>query len=324
MRARTPAVVFHDFEPATASFREAVLRGLGKRQKAIPSQFFYDAEGSRLFEQICELPEYYPTRTELALLQAHGADLAARMSGDYGIVEFGCGSSAKVRTLLDALPAPTTYLAIDISRTALVKLTDELAPAYPEIVIHAICADYTRLDRLPAEAVAEDVPLVGFYPGSNIGNFTPVEATRFLRWVARILGPGGSLLAGVDLFKDRTVLEAAYNDSAGITAAFNLNLLARINRELDGEFELQRFRHKAFFNAAECRIEMHLESLCAQSVRVAGQRFSFAAGETIHTENSCKYTPMAFARLAAGAGFQVDETWIDADRLFSLHYLTQK
>ena len=321
MRAGAPGVVFHDFEPATESFRAAVLDGLAMPQKSIPSRFFYDAEGSRLFEQICTLPEYYPTRTELALLRAHREDLAARLGRNYAIVEFGCGSSAKVRMLLDATPAPKAYLAIDISRTALLRLVDELAPAYPDIAIQAICADYTRFDRLPEGRWAEDTRLVGFYPGSTIGNFTPDEAARFLGWVAGILGPGGALIVGIDLFKPKRLLEAAYNDTAGVTAAFNLNLLTRINRELDGDFDLQQFRHTAFFNADESRVEMHLESLCAQTVRVAGKTFSFAAGETIHTENSYKYTAPAFARLAARAGFTVDQTWIDKDGLFSLHYL---
>jgi len=323
VRAGAPGVVFHDFEPATDSFRTAVLDGLSAPRKSIPSRFFYDAEGSRLFEQICALPEYYPTRTELALLRSHREELTARMGRPYTIVEFGCGSSAKVRMLLDATPPPESYLAIDISKTALLRLVDELAPAYPDIAVQAICADYTRLDRLPEGGSTEDTRLVGFYPGSNIGNFTPDEAARFLGWVASILGPGGALIVGIDLVKPTPLLEAAYNDRAGVTAAFNLNLLTRINRELDGDFDLQQFRHRAFFNADESRVEMHLESLCAQTVRIAGQMFSFAAGETIHTENSYKYTAPAFARLAARAGFTVDQTWIDPERLFSLHYLSK-
>ena len=310
---------FHDLEPAVEEFRAAVLGGLSGPQKRIPAKFFYDAEGSRLFEEICGLAEYYPTRTEVGILRRSGGEIAAAIGPDATLVEFGSGSSVKIRSLLDALTSLAAYVPIDISRDHLVATARAVADDYERLAVVPVCADYSGPVVLPP-----DLPrgrLTGFFPGSSIGNFAPTQAAAFLKQVARLLGPGGGLLIGVDLQKDAAILNAAYNDGLGVTAAFNLNLLARINRELDGDFALDGFDHRACYNAARACIEMHLISNRHQTVTVAGRAFEFQQGETIHTEDSHKYTVESFHALAAAAGWQAESVWTDADRLFSVHYL---
>jgi dimethylhistidine N-methyltransferase len=298
--------------------RAEVLAGLALPQKRIAPKFFYDVEGSRLFDAICALPEYYPTRTEIGILRRHGAEMAGQLGRDALLVELGSGSSVKIRVLLEAL-RPAVYMPVDISRAHLLQSANALAAVFPDLQVHAVCADYSVPFALPVNDHAH--ARAAFFPGSSVGNFEPADAERFLRRVGELLGPGGRLLIGVDLLKDVQVLEAAYNDADGVTAAFNINLLARINRELDADFNLARFRHFAFFNADESRIEMHLISNLEQSVRVAGRTFEFREGESIHTECSYKYSVDGFQALARRAGFEPEQVWTDARPLFSVHCL---
>lgn len=320
MTPRAATVEVHDLAPEQEDFRAAVWAGLARQPRTLPCKFFYDAPGSVLFDRICELPEYYPTRTELAILQDCAPELAELAGPGRVLVEYGSGSSTKVRVLLGAL-GPAAYMAIDISREHLLAATAGLAQDWPRLRVVAVCADYAGPLRLPV--VPDGAARLGFFPGSTIGNFTPLEAARFLATVHRQLGPGGALLVGVDLKKDPPRLHAAYNDTAGVTAAFNLNLLARINRELDGDFDLDAFAHCALYNPVAGRVEMHLESRRAQQVHVAGRRYALAAGERIHTENSYKYTVPEFQQLATQTGFHPRRVWTDAEGLFSVHYLTR-
>ncbi len=311
----------HDLEPTVTEFRAAVLQGLGGTPKTLPSKFFYDAEGSRLFDRICELPEYYPTRTECALLEARASDIAALVGPHAGLIEFGSGSSVKIRLLLAALRHPAVYVPVDISRKHLLAAAASLAADFPDLQIAPVCADYTNRFALPRLPGSRPRRLAGFFPGSTIGNFTPSEAAGFLRRAGHLLGRGSLMIVGVDLPKDPAVLEAAYDDAAGVTAAFNLNLLARINRELDADFDLAAFAHEARWNARDSRVEMHLVSRVAQSARIGGNRVAFAAGESIHTENSYKYTLAGFADLACSAGYDPVAGWTDPANLFSIHVL---
>jgi dimethylhistidine N-methyltransferase len=310
-----------DLSPSTAEFREAVLVGLAQSQKSIPCKFFYDREGSHLFEAICATPEYYPTRTERMILASAAPEIAALVGPRRSIVEFGSGAGIKIRTLLDALADPVAYVPVDISRLHLVQAASALASDYPKVHIAPVCADYTKAFTLPH--IGPEIPSwLGFFPGSTIGNFSPPQAAGFLSQVRRLLAPGGLMLVGVDLKKAPSVLEAAYNDRAGITAAFNLNLLARINRELGGDFNLGAFRHLAVYDGNQGRIEMHLASTVSQTVRISGHAFHFRAAETIHTENSYKYDLDQFRRLGESAGWSTRSVWTDSERLFSLHLLS--
>jgi dimethylhistidine N-methyltransferase len=303
-------------------FLADVWDGLGASPKVLPAKYFYDAAGSALFEQITVLPEYYPTRTELGILDARGPEIAALLPEGAALVEFGSGSTAKLRRLLRHLPGLSAYLPVDVSGEFLREQAGLLRGDFPDLAVEPVVADFTRPFALP-EGV-ENRALAGFFPGSTIGNFEPGEAARLLDVFGRILGPGATLVLGVDLVKDRSVLEAAYDDAAGVTAAFNLNLLHRINRELDGEIDPDAFAHRAFFNEAASRIEMHLVSRRAQSVRVAGRGFAFAEGESIHTENSYKYTLDSLRALAARAGWASVEAWTDREELFSVHALRRQ
>lgn len=310
---------FHDLAPGEESFRDAVLAGLGRERKAIPCKFFYDARGSALFEEICRLPEYYPTRTEIAILEENSADIAAQMGPHCRLIEFGSGASHKVRILLQALDRPAAYVPVDISREHLRDAAIALAEDFPSVPVIAVCADYTRrfaLPPLPGIAGKR----VGFFPGSTIGNFEPDAAVAFLANYARVLGTGGEMLIGVDLKKDPEILDAAYDDRAGVTAAFNLNLLERVNRELGGDLDIDRFEHLAFYNAVEGRVEIYIRSLVNQQAEIAGNIFRFAKGELIHTEYSYKYSVEEFRSLAARAGFRPVDTWTDPAELFSVHY----
>jgi dimethylhistidine N-methyltransferase len=312
------SIRFFDYRPTPADVRAEVLEGLGRPVKRLSPKLFYDQRGSQLFDAITELPEYYPTRTEIGILRDHGSEMADRLGRDNVLIELGSGSSLKIQTLLAALQ-PSVYLPVDISKEHLLESANALAERFPALAIRAACADYSAPFKLPLEPDWRD--LAAFFPGSSIGNFDPDDARQLLGRVAGLLGPGGRLLIGVDLPKDPAILNAAYDDAQGVTAAFNLNLLTRINRELEGEFDLGAFAHRAFFNLAESRVEMHLVSRVEQRVRVAGEVFAFRVGETIHTENSYKYGIDAFHRLAEHAGFVAEQVWTDPDALFSVHCL---
>jgi len=302
-----------------SEFGRAMQTGLARTPRHISPKFFYDVAGSQLFDRICELPEYYPTRTELGILGACAGEIAAQIGPNAEIVEFGAGSLTKVRLLLDALDSPKRYLPIDISGEHLEAAAARLKADYPALAVQPIAADYTMPLVLPAP-MAGAGRRVGFFPGSTIGNFEPDEALAFLQLAARMLR-GGGLLIGVDLVKDPDRLHAAYNDAQGVTAAFNLNLLRRANAELSADFDLDGFSHAAFYNAPMRRIEMHLVSRRAQSVQMRGEQFSFEEGETIHTEYSHKFTVEGLQSLAVRAGFRVGAVWTDPERLFSVHWL---
>ena len=311
---------YHDLKPAAASFLDDVVEGLSAPRKALPPKYFYDAPGSRLFEAICELPEYYPTRTELAMLEASASDIASEIGPRAAVVEFGSGSGRKTALLLRALK-PSAYVAIDISGEQLREAAQGLAAAYPDVRVVAICADYTHTAHLAKLETIAAARRVVYFPGSTIGNFTVPEAAAFLANARSVAGRGGGMLVGVDLKKAPAMLHAAYNDAQGVTAAFNLNLLHRINRELGGDFDVEAFEHRAHYDEEIGRIEMHLVAKRAQRVTVAGRTFDFAAGETIHTENSYKYSVEQFQSLAREAGFEPVRVWVDPGRLFSIHYL---
>ena len=307
------------------SFARCIRDGLGRTPKDIACKFFYDATGSALFDAICALPEYYQTRTEVALLRRHAGEIAALIGADAEIVEFGAGALRKVRILLEALQAPRGYTPIDISGAYLRGVVRQLAADYPGLALTPVVGDFTLPLQLP---VLPGTPArrVGFFPGSTIGNFRPDAAMALLRRMRDMLG-GGGLLVGVDLIKDPALLHAAYNDEAGVTAAFNKNLLARANRELGADFNLDAFAHYAPYNPVAQRIEMYLVSLKRQSVRLSpalGGVVEFAAGEAVHTEDSHKYSIESFREIAAHAGFSPRAVWCDEARLFSIHWLESR
>jgi dimethylhistidine N-methyltransferase len=317
-----PAVstfALHDLEPAADDFLAEVLEGLSRPRKELSCKFFYDRRGSELFDEICRLDEYYLTRTELSILFRQAAEIGALLGRDCLLIEYGSGSSLKTRILLDHLDSPAGYVPIDISREHLLAAVRGLKLRHPRLHVMPVCADYTaqltlpKLKRSPASKVV-------FFPGSTIGNFEPAQARKFLSGVRELAGAGSGLLIGVDLKKDPTLLHAAYNDASGVTAEFNLNLLARINRELDGDFEVERFAHYAFYNPTLGRVEMHLVSLAKQTAQIGGRVFEFARGESIFTESSYKHTIDGFCALAAQAGYERVNCWTDAERLFAVVY----
>ena len=307
---------FHDLHSTCDEFMEDVLRGLEKKPASIPPKYFYDAKGSRLFDAITQLSEYYPTRTEMLILTENASDIARHIGTGSLLVEPGGGSCEKVHILLEGLK-PCAYVPMDISKDFLQLAAEELAIEYPWLEIHAVCTDFTRAMRVPPSA--PEGTHVAFFPGSSIGNFTPDAAVEFLRAIVQLIGVGGYLLIGVDLKKDKAILEAAYNDGQGITAEFNLNLLTRINRELGADFDESNWEHKALYNERDGRIEMHLLSKADQTVQLNEDRFEFKQGDSIHTENSYKYTADEFIQLAERAGFVSDKLWIDQNNLFSVH-----
>jgi len=311
---------FHDLHPDTGSFLDDVIAGLARPRKSIPPKYFYDQRGSELFEAICETPEYYVTRTELALMRDRAGEMAQRLGPRCLVIEHGCGSGRKTRLLLEALE-PAGYVAIDIAREQLMMTADWIAREFPGLPVSAVCADYSRPLELPGFERLRARRRIVYFPGSTIGNLTPVEAAGFLGNVRLLVGRGGGMLVGVDLRKTPARLNAAYNDSRGVTAAFNLNLLARINRELGADFDLAAYRHQAYYNEPQGRVEMHLLSLKDQRVSIGGHVVRLRAGETIHTENSCKYSVQEFQALARGAGLDPVACWTDAEQLFSVHYL---
>jgi dimethylhistidine N-methyltransferase len=304
-----------------STFAADVRAGLSATPKRVPAKYFYDGTGSLLFERITELPEYYPTRSEMSILRDRAADIAKLIPQGAALVEFGSGSSKKVRILLEAARNLAAYVPVDICGEMLEQEAIDLQPEFPQLKVLPVQADITQAFELPAEALAAPVR-VGFFPGSTIGNFEPHEACAFLRHAGRILGKGATLIVGADLIKPAEILNAAYSDSAGVTAKFNLNLLVRINRELGGTFKLDTFEHHAFYNRERQRVEMHLASLKRQKVKVAGETVEFRAGETIHTENSYKYSIESLGALARGAGWQPAGAWTDARDYFSIQAFT--
>jgi dimethylhistidine N-methyltransferase len=306
-------------EAATDDFAAAVVDGLARPQKCLPCRFFYDARGSELFEAITRLPEYYPTRAEAAILERHAVEMAEAVPSGGVLVELGSGSSRKTEILLEHLPQLGSYVCIDVSDSALVAAKARLVSRFPALDVRPIVADFNRPVTFPAELAER--PKTGFFPGSTIGNFTPTEAVQLLAALRVSLAPRGRLIVGVDLKKAARLLHMAYNDAQGVTAAFNLNLLARINRELAGTFDLAAFRHEAIYNPRESRIEMYLRSTRRQAAGVLGYRFIFGAGERIHTENSYKYTIGEFQALARSAGWEVGRVWTDQEALFSVQEL---
>ena len=304
-----------------SAFEADVLAGLSATPKRVAAKYFYDGTGSLLFERITELPEYYPTRCEMEILRDRGAEIAKLVPEGAALVEFGSGSSKKARILLEAAPRLAAYVPVDICGEMLEQEAADLQPDFPQLKVLPVRADITQPFHLPAEALAAPVR-IGFFPGSTIGNFEPHEACAFLRNAGRILGAGATLIIGADLIKPVEILNAAYNDAAGVTAKFNLNLLVRINRELRATFKLDTFEHHAFFNRERHRVEMHLASLKRQKVKVAGETIEFRAGETIHTENSYKYSIASLGALARGAGWQPAGAWTDARDYFSIQAFT--
>lgn len=301
-------------------FLRDVQDGLRQPRKTLPCKYFYDAEGSRLFDRICELDEYYPTRTELGIMRDHAPEMARRIGPRCVLIEPGSGSSLKTRLLLDELQRPVAYVPVDISEEHLRASADALDADYPDLRVIPVCADFTSPFELPP-ICGEPSRRVVYFPGSTIGNFHPAAAGALLTRLTRLVGAEGGVLIGIDLKKDMAVLERAYNDAEGVTAAFNLNLLARINRELDGDFDLEQFAHRAFYDREHGRIEMHLESLKRQTIRVAGESFRLNQGETIRTECSYKYDLAAFTDLARTAGLQPLQRWTDSRQYFAVLYL---
>ena len=313
----------YDFKPGRDSFLAEVLIGLRRPQKELPTKYLYDERGSQLFERICELKEYYITRTEASIMQAHVEEMVDLIGPRVLVIEHGCGNCEKVRFLMDHLRDPVAFIPVDISQEQLLQVARELDAVYPRLQVLPVCADYTSSFELPVPK-QESKRTVVYFPGSTISNFDPIPAKHFLEHIASLCGSGGALLIGVDLKKDLAVLHDAYNDSEGLTAAFNLNLLERINRELDCDFQLGGFEHYAFYNPRESRVELHLVSNRDQVVHLDGKTISFAKGESIWTENSYKYNLDEFQQLAAAAGFRVERVWLDERKWFSVQYLTTR
>jgi len=314
-------VAFLDFAPRLESFRDAVIEGLSQPQKRIPCRFLYDERGSDLFEAICQTPEYYPTRTEMSILKKQARKIARLIGPEATLIEYGSGAGQKVKLLLRALDRPRAYAGIDVSREILMRATEDLSMAAPDLEVVAICADFLTPVALPPSLRRGGGRRVAFFPGSSIGNLPPNEAARFLAQCRATVGPQGAMLIGVDLKKDPARLNAAYNDAAGITAAFTLNLLERMNRELDADFVIERFAHHAAYQPSVGRVAIHIRSLVDQTATVAGRRFRFAKGEGIHTEDSWKYAVSDFQMLARDAGYAPVACWTDPEDLFSVHYL---
>ena len=308
----------YDFDEQTSTFAHDVLEGLSQHPKRLSPKYFYDVAGSELFEQITVLPEYYPTRTELGILREQAGEIGSIIPEGAALVEFGAGATTKVRLLLEQC-AFGAYVPVDISGDFLKAQADALRRDFPQLDVYPVAADFTTPFALPA--AVREMPKVGFFPGSTLGNFEPHEACAFLRSAREILGAGAQMVIGVDLEKDDRVLYDAYNDAAGVTARFNLNVLVRINRELGGNFDISGFVHRAIYNRERHRIEMHLISRKAQTVRVLGRSFSFRPGESIHTESSYKYSLDRFTAVARGSGWSVGRSWTDEARMFSVHAL---
>ncbi len=318
---------FFDDQPVAEDILTEVIAGLTQPQKVLPAKYFYDEQGSKLFEAITQLPEYYPTRVEINLLREHRETIAQLVKDDVWLLEYGSGASLKIRLLLQAI-RPNCYVPMDISKDFLLASAESLMEDYPWLNVYAACVDYSQPVRLPADMITSAQKL-GFFPGSSIGNFSPQEAQIFLQGVRQTLGKDGAMLIGIDLQKDKPILEAAYNDCQGVTAAFNFNILQHINGVLGTKFNLDHFEHKAIYSEEKSRIEMHLISTMDQIVKISdtsnpdseSAQIVFKSGETIHTENSYKYSKQGFTDLVEGAGFEVRECWSDDKEYFAMFYL---
>lgn len=307
--------------PATSDLLSDVIAGLSSDPRTLPCKYFYDERGAALFQKICELPEYYVTRTELDILDRHRAEIASQLGPNIELIGLGTGAGTKTRILVEALEKPAVYIPVDISEKQLRKSSALFRKIFPYLEVLPVCADYLQPVVLPSPRHKAARNVV-YFPGSTIGNFEPHEALEFLRRIANVSGRGGGLLIGVDLQKNQNVIEAAYNDKAGVTAQFNLNLLPHINRETGANFEISRWQHRAIYNTEAGRIEMHLISATDQTVRIQDRQFHFRAGEKIVTEHSYKYTPEGFIALARQAGFDFVNLWTDDARLFGVFYFS--
>jgi L-histidine Nalpha-methyltransferase len=310
-----------DREPATSEFFSDVVAGLSSEPRTLPCKYFYDARGAALFQKICELPEYYITRTEIDILDRHRAEIAAHLGANIELIGLGTGAGTKTRILIEALEKPAVYIPVDISEKQLRQSTALFRQIFPTLEILPVCADYLQPFDLPSPRHKAARNII-YFPGSTIGNFDPIGATEFLQRVADFCGRDGGLLIGVDLQKDRHVIEAAYNDKAGVTAQFNLNLLVRANREIGADFDLRYWRHYANYDSSNSRIEMYLISEADQNVHIEDRQFDFRTGERILTEYSYKHTRESFAALAANAGFNFEKMWTDQEALFGIFYFT--
>ncbi|HSN71559.1 MAG TPA: L-histidine N(alpha)-methyltransferase [Steroidobacteraceae bacterium] len=320
--ARRPRAL-EDLTPAARHLLDELITGLKQTPKQIPPKYFYDDRGSKLFDRICELPEYYPTRTELAIMSEQVGEMAEAIGPEAAIFEFGSGTSEKTRRLLRALDRPVAYLPVEIARSHLLAAANRLAAEFPGVEIIPVCADFTQPFELPQPSRSPR-RWVAYFPGSTIGNFENDEAQRLLELMGQETGPGGGALIGVDLRKDASILLPAYDDAQGVTSEFNKNLLVRLNREFDADFDLDAFRHVAIWNPDDGRMEMYLESLADQEATLGNETLHFERGERILTEYSHKYRPEDFAELAAAAGWRVARVWTDAERLFSVQYLERR
>jgi dimethylhistidine N-methyltransferase len=313
---------FVDIKPKIQiEFHEAILEGLSLPQKTISPKFFYDERGSEIFDKICETPDYYITRTEIGLLNDIQDELYNLAEPGSAVVEYGCGSSIKIKALLSALPEPSHYIAIDISKTHLISTAKEIASNYSNISVAAICADFMEPIDWPDRASFESSKRLAFFPGSTIGNLNPDEASQFLKYVRHLVGNEGSFIIGVDMKKDTDIFNRAYNDEEGHTADFNLNLLHRMKKELDADINISEFSHKAFYNEKLGRVEMHLISNTKQNITIDNSEHSFEKGESIHTECSYKYSVAEFSELAKQSGFSVLKNWCDKKKFFSIYFL---
>ena len=312
-----------DFHPSEHDLSEEILAGLARTPKTLPPKYFYDQRGSQLFDQITRLPEYYPTETEVSIMVDNLDEIIGLVGPQASLIEFGSGTSTKTHILLENLRKLAAYVPVEISRDHLIEAAEGIAERYPQIEVLPVCADFTKPFGLPEPAV-QPLKNVVFFPGSTIGNFSPDAASGLLDTMSQVAKKDGVLLIGVDLKKDKSTLERAYNDAAKVTAAFNLNMLTRMNRELEADFDVDAFEHRAIYNEVKGRIEMHLVSLLKQTVEVAGELLNFEDGEYILTECSHKYSLEDFAQLAEPAGFRVAKVWTDPDQLFSVQYLICK
>lgn len=322
MSAQPKDIRVDDRHPDVEDTLETVRRGLSASQKKLPSRLFYDERGSALFEAICEQPEYYLTRTEIAIMRDHAGDIADALGPDVRLVEYGSGSGIKTRMLLEHLETPVAYVPVEISRSALMESVAELATRFPDVPMQPVCADFTQPLRLPVAARSPRRTAI-YFPGSTIGNFEAKDAVRILRQMRAEMGEGGAVVVGVDLKKDPAQIEAAYNDAAGVTRDFTLNMLVRLNREVGTDFDVDAFRHRARYNALAGRIETSLVSMKRQDVHVRNETFSFREDEAMQVEYSCKYSLDDFAQMANKAGLSVEKVWMDEDRRFSVQYLVR-
>lgn len=314
-----PSLTVHDYSPAQSQFLKSVLKGLSRRKKRLPCKYLYDKRGSELFDRICELDEYYPTRTEKKIMLESANDMAAALGPGCVLIELGSGSSIKTRILLDHLESLSAYIPVDISRQHLVESAQDISRRYPNVEVLPVCADFTKDFDLP-DARRRGRRII-YFPGSTIGNLMPQVAVKFLTRLSKQIDPDGGVLIGVDLKKSRQRLWDAYNDAAGVTAEFNKNLLRHINRELGADFKLDNFEHRAPYNPKLGRVEMHLVSCKDQTVTIGPEQIKLRQGEFICTEHSYKYSLEQFAEMAAAAQLKVKEVWTDAEKLFSVQYL---